>query len=168
MIRNKYYHYFVEGENEEKIVNILKTELQWIVPGKVQKFNVIEKLLTKNRLLTLNCGTIVILVFDTDTGKSDILRQNIALLKKHKSVKDIYCITQVDNLEDELVRSCTIKEIKELTDSDSNSDFKRDMLKDTKLKNKLLKCNFDFEKFWNSVPPKKYQGINNDAKKIKK
>jgi len=39
MIRNKYYHYFVEGESEEKIVNILKTELQWIVPGKVQKFN---------------------------------------------------------------------------------------------------------------------------------
>lgn len=49
----KYYHYFVEGEDEEKIVKTLKTDLQMIAPGKIQRFNVIQEKLTKYRLLTL-------------------------------------------------------------------------------------------------------------------
>lgn len=37
-----YYHYFVEGNTEKRMVEILKTELQCIVPGRVQVFNVIQ------------------------------------------------------------------------------------------------------------------------------
>ena len=40
MGRNTIYHYFVEGEDEEKLIQVLKTDLRCIIPGKVQKFNV--------------------------------------------------------------------------------------------------------------------------------
>ncbi len=47
MGKNKYYHYFVEGEDEEKILKVLKTDLRLIEPGKIQKFNVVDKRLTR-------------------------------------------------------------------------------------------------------------------------
>ena len=31
----KYYQYYVEGQDEEKIIQVLKTELRLIEPGKV-------------------------------------------------------------------------------------------------------------------------------------
>ena len=37
----KNYQYYVEGEDEEKIVKVLKTELRLIEPGKIEKFNVL-------------------------------------------------------------------------------------------------------------------------------
>lgn len=127
MRKNKYYQYFVEGDDEEKLIKVLKTDMQLIVPGKVQKFNVVEQKLTKLRLMSLKSGTTVVLVFDTDTGKSSVLKENIAFLEKESAVAEVLCITQVKNLEDELKRSCNIKQIKELTGSKSNSDFKRDL-----------------------------------------
>ena len=45
------------------------------------------------------------------------------------------------NLEDELIRSCDIRQIKELTGSKSNKDFKRDVIKDNSFHKKLLKHN---------------------------
>ena len=44
---NKYYHYYVEGEDDKKIVNTLKTDFQIIEPGKVDVFNVVQNVLTK-------------------------------------------------------------------------------------------------------------------------
>jgi hypothetical protein len=35
MGRNNIYYYFVEGEDEEKLIQVLKTDLRCIVPGKV-------------------------------------------------------------------------------------------------------------------------------------
>ena len=58
----------------------------------------------------------------------DILKKNIEFLLKQVIIKDVVCITQVMNLEDELVRSCSIKRISELTRSKSNTDFKKDVL----------------------------------------
>lgn len=162
----KYYHYFVEGENEEKIVQILKTELQLIVPGKVQVFNVIDQKLTKMRLMSLKACTTVILVFDTDTGNTSTLIENINFLKKQATVKEVICITQVKNLEDELLRSCDVKQIKELTGSKSNSNYKRDMLNDSNFAKKLQKHKFDMSKFRNTVD-ESYKDIGNDAYKIK-
>lgn len=167
MKKCQYYCYFVEGETEEKLIKVLKTDLQLIVPGKVQKFNVIEKKLTKQRLMTLKEGTIVVLVFDTDTQITDVLNENIKLLRGEKNIKSVLCITQVKNLEDEFIRSCDIKQIRELTGSKSNKDFKSDMLKDSNFSKKLKLHKFDFEKFWSSTD-ETYKDINNDAKKIKK
>lgn len=162
----KYYHYFVEGENEEKIIQVLKSDLRMIEPGKVQKFNVIEQKLTKLRLMSLKPGTTVILVFDTDTGNAETLQKNIEFLQDQSTIKDVLCIMQVKNLEDELLRSCNIKQIKELTGSKSNSDYKRDMLKDNHFDKKLIKSKFDISKFW-CTTDKAYQNIRNDASKIK-
>ena len=145
------YHYFVEGEDDAKVINILKTDLRLIIPGKVQVFNVMQEKITNPRLMSLKADTIVILVFDTDVGETDTLLENIKTLKKAQNVKDVFCITQVKNLEDELIRSCDIKQIKDLTGSKSNGDFKRDMLKDNTFDQKLQRHDFDFDIFWSSV-----------------
>lgn len=165
-MKREQYHYFVEGEDDRKVVNILKTDLQWIKPGKVQVFNVIEEELTSLITRTLKPGTIVVLVFDTDTGKKNTLLKNIRFLQKDSNVKQVLCIMQVKNLEDEFLRSCAISQIKELTGSKSNSDYKRDLLGQSNLADKLKKHQFQFEKFWNSSD-KVYESICNDSAQIK-
>ena len=141
--------------------------MQKIIPGKVEKFNVVENLLSKAHIMNLKKGTTVVLIFDTDTGKVDILYKNIDFLRKQKIVKEVICITQVMNLEDELVRSCQFRNIKELTRSRSDKDFKRDVLKISNLKQRLDICGFDFEKFWSEQPGNEYRQIANDAQKVK-
>ena len=116
--------------------------------------------------MSLKADTIVILVFDTDVGETDTLLENIKTLKKAQNVKDVFCITQVKNLEDELIRSCDIKQIKDLTGSKSNGDFKRDMLKDNTFDQKLQRHHFDFDIFWSSVD-KNFRNVENDAAKVK-
>lgn len=167
MGKSRYYHYFVEGPDEEKILNILKTELQLIRPGKVQVFNVVEQKFTKPRFMSIKDGTTVVLVFDTDTGKISTLLDNIIFLKRIKSITEILCVTQVRNLEDELKRSCNITQIKELTGSRTNDEFKHDLLKANNFSRKLLKAGFDFEKFWVSSDTNEYKEIKNSACKIK-
>ena len=165
-MKREQYHYFVEGEDDRKVVNTLKTDLQWIKPSKVQVFNVIEEELTSLITRTLKPGTIVVLVFDTDTGKKNTLLKNIRFLQKDSNVKQVLCIMQVKNLEDEFLRSCAISQIKELTGSKSNSDYKRDLLRQSNLADKLKKHQFQFEKFWNSSD-KVYESICNDSAQIK-
>ena len=92
MGNRKYYHYFVEGANEEKILNVLKTDLRLIQPGKVQIFNVVEQEFTKPRFMSIKNGTVVVLVFDTDTGKISTLLSNIKFLKKIHSIVEVICI----------------------------------------------------------------------------
>ena len=75
------YHYFVEGEDDAKVINILKTDLRLIIPGKVQIFNVMQEKITNPRLMSLKADTIVILVFDTDVGETTTLLDNIKILK---------------------------------------------------------------------------------------
>lgn len=41
----EYFQYYVEGEDEEKLINVLKSDMQCIVAGKVQVLNpVTEKI----------------------------------------------------------------------------------------------------------------------------
>lgn len=44
----------MEGETEEKIIQVLKTDLQLIIPGKVKRFNVVEKLFSPSHLAPSN------------------------------------------------------------------------------------------------------------------
>ena len=163
----KYYQYYVEGQDEEKIIQVLKTELWLIEPGKVEKFNVVSEKFTELRIMQLKMGTVVVLVFDTDAGNIDTLKENIKFLNKQKTIKKVLCITQVKNLEDELKRSCNIKEIKELTGSKSNSDFKHDMRKEKQFGNKMTKKGFDMKKFWIKTDNHIYKEIPNQAAEIK-
>lgn len=74
-MRNRNLLYLVEGDDEKKLVNTLKNSMGLIHPGKVQKLNVIECNITDLHLRTLAKGTIVVLIFDTDTD-------NVARLDK--------------------------------------------------------------------------------------
>lgn len=157
----------MEGDDDKKIVSTLKTDMQLIIPGKVEKFNVIEKQISKTQVMNLKKDTTVILVFDTDTGKTGILEKNIDFLNRQKVIKDVIYITQVLNLEDELVRSCTIRQIRELTKSRSNKDFKKDVLRISNLKYRLKECRFDLKKFWSVSPENEFKDFINRAEKIK-
>lgn len=161
------YHYYVEGEDDKKIINTLKTDMQQIIPGKVEVFNVIDKFFSKMQIMNLKRGTTVVLVFDTDTGKVENLKKNIAFLSKQSVIKEIICITQIMNLEDELVRSCNIKSIKQLTKSKSDKDFKRDVLRITNLSKRLAECNFDFSSFWAKSPSGSYENFGNGAERVR-
>lgn len=163
-----YYHYFVEGPDDKKVLDTLKTDLRMILPGKVEKFNVVQNKLTKNRLMTLKYPTTVILVFDVDAGNIDILRENIDLLRRQKNqIREVICIMQVMNLEDELVRSCNIRTIQELTKSKSKKDYKHDLIHITNLSSRLKECQFDLSKFWVMQPSNQYKDIINEAERIK-
>lgn len=163
-----YCQYYVEGEDEQKLLSVLKTEMGLIVPGKIEKLNVVQEVITRIRLMQLKKGTTVVLIFDSDVGNPNILKQNIQVLEKHSSVKQVICIPQVKNLEDELIRSCNIKQIKELLGSKSNKEYKHDLLTEKNLKMKLIKSNFDMKQFWNQKPTNEFKWVENGAERIKR
>ncbi len=168
MRKNEYFQYFVEGEDERKLINVLKSDLEFILPRRVQIFNVTQQRLTKLRLMNLKRGTKVVLVFDTDEGNELILRYNIEFLKGADVVSEVICVTQVRNLEDDLKRSCKMNQIKDLLGSKSNKDFKHDLIKEKNLAGKLKKFQFNFSKFWDTIDKDRYREIKNEAYKIKK
>ncbi|WP_320128178.1 hypothetical protein [uncultured Sphaerochaeta sp.] len=150
------YQYYVEGETEEKIIQVLKTDLQIIIPGKVKKFNVVEELFSPSHLTPLKRGTVAILVFDTDTDDSSIVQRNIKFLNGKSAIKSVFCIPQVKNLEEELIRCCNIRKIKELLSSKADRDFKKDVCNCNGLMSSLLKHEFDINKFWSGVRTKSW------------
>lgn len=158
-----YIQYYVEGEDEEKLVSVLKTDLQMIIPGKISKFNAVQNKLTKARLMNLRSDTTVVLVFDTDTDSAAILNENIKLLNAAPMVRSVICVTQVRNLEDELIRSTDIRYIRELTGSKSDSDYKRDLIKMSNLATVLVKHGFEIKQFWVKEPIGAFSKISNDA-----
>ena len=153
---------------EKKLVNALKHDLQLIQPGKVRCFNVINKIVKKADLMAIKKGTVLVLVFDTDTDNIDILKSNIHYIKSQKNIKDVLCLIQVYNLEDELVRSCNIKTIKEFTNSKTQKDFKAEFMKLTNLPQKLVGNNFDIDRMWSESPKNRFEVIKNDSATIKK
>lgn len=166
-VKSRYVQYYVEGEDEEKLVNVLKSKLGVIKPGKVQKLNVVGREITDARLRTLSRGTMVVLIFDTDAGNLEILNKNIERLKACSSVSEIVTIPQVFNLEEELIRSCDIKNIRELLNSKSREEFKSDFIRVSNLDSKLLEHKFDIKLFWNKSPTSPYQNIENQSTKVK-
>ena len=166
-MKNKYVQYFVEGEDEEKLINTLKTELAVIRSGKVQILNVIECKITNAHLMSLHPNTMVVLVFDTDTHQLDTLLQNIEKLSNCQAVSEIVTIPQCHNLEEELVRCCNIKKITELLNSESKQKFKPDIIRVTNLASKLREHQFDINIFWSGIPAQPYHNIPNQSKKIK-
>lgn len=168
MKSSKRYQYFVEGQCEQKLVTALKDQKNLIISGKISVFNIIQEVLTPMRLRTLADNTTVILIFDTDKKEAAILEKNINILKGIKKISDIWCVMQVENLEDELVRSTNIREIKELLHCKSNKEFKRDFLAEKNVFGKLQDHGFNLKKLWNSVPDKPFTKYENGGIKIKK
>lgn len=163
MGKNKIVQYYVEGDDEVKFLSVLKTDLQLILPGNVQKMNVVTERITKMRLMTLKPKTTVVLIFDTDRGPWDILHANITMLENCPQVSEIVIVPQNKNLEDELVQCCDISKATELLDSQGVRNFKRDFIRASNLTAKLKEHHFDIKKLWNG----KFANIRNDSEKIK-
>ena len=166
-MKTKYIQYYVEGPDDKKVIDTLKTKMGLVKPGKVDVLNVVTEKITDLRLRTLSPGTMVVLVFDVDAGSRDILNTNIQKLKNCQAVTEVVTIPQVPKLEIELVRSCNIRQIKELLNSRSSDDFKRDVMRVTNLDAKLREHQFDIDQFWSATPIPPYQDIPNQAAKVK-
>ena len=166
-MKTKYIQYYVEGPDDKKVIDTLKTKMGLVKPGKVDVLNVVTEKITDLRLRTLSPGTMVVLVFDVDAGSRDILNTNIQKLKNCQAVTEVVTIPQVPKLEIELVRSCNIRQIKELLNSRSSDDFKRDVMRVTNLDAKLREHQFDIDQFWSATPSPPYQDIPNQAAKVK-
>lgn len=164
---NQYVQYYVEGDDEKKLLRVLKDELGAILPGKIQKLNVIQNKIKDTHLRVLHPGTMVVLVFDTDTGSIDMLNQNLESLHACSAVSEVVTIPQVKNLEDELVHSCDIKKVEDLLGSRSRQDFKSDLIRASNLAGKLREHKFDIGRFWCKAPGEPYQNIENQAEKVK-
>ena len=163
-MKNEKYFYFVEGQCEQKLINELKSS-EMLPPGRTVVFNVLTKKISKSRIMDISKRSVVIMVFDTDACQEiTTLSNNVSLLKTQvEEVKVLYLI-QVENLEDELIRSTDIKKIEELTNSRSEKDFKSDFLKQRSCLPLLEKHHFDLRKIWITEPPRSFacfkQGIN--------
>lgn len=164
----RYFQYFVEGEDEKKLIDTLKSDMELVKPGKVQVFNCVRDRLTQFRLLNLKDGTATVLVFDTDAGSLEILEENVRLLREQSNISDVICVMQVKNLEEELVRACRLKQIKELLGVESNSEYKRAFIKEKNLGKKLIEKGFDMTLFWCRQDNGIYKSIPNEAQKVKK
>jgi hypothetical protein len=163
MGKNKIVQYYVEGDDEVKFLSVLKTDLRQIIPGKIQKFNVMTEQLSDMRLMTMNLQTVVVLIFDTDRPNRDILHANIKKLKTCPRVREIIIVPQNKNLEDELVRCCDISNAPELLDSKGTHNFKRDFIHTSNLPTKLKEHKFDIKKLWTG----QFDDIQNDSDQIK-
>lgn len=168
MAKNEIYQFYVEGEDEKKVIETLKKDMNSIVSGKVEVLNVIQKEIKTPRIRTLKTGTNVVLVYDTDIEKTDILDKNIRQLKASKHIKRIICIPQVYNLEDELVSATNVRQAMDILGSKTLTDYKRDLIKCTNLDKKLQERDFDIAKMWNKTPPDSFARYGNDSDLIKK
>ncbi len=161
--------YFVEGKCEERLLNALKEKPQRIQQGRVKVFNVIQELLPKSQLITVQAGTTVVLVFDTDIANTECLKENIKRLSTLCTKIKVIYLPQVLNLEDEIIRCSDIKNVIELTHSRSNKDFKRDFCAMTNVRAALDRANLDVAKLWTEKVPDRYSFVlcNSNEVKIK-
>ena len=166
MATDSNYQYYVEGEDEKKFLEVLRTDLQVIQPGKIQVFNVASKFITKTRLLALKQGTTVVLVFDTDEVNEAILQQNIALIASMPNVSEVLTVLQVRNLEDELVRSCNIKKVEELVNARNKGEFKSRFINISNLAVVLKKNGFDPKKLWRKEADNLKKRVPNCGNKV--
>lgn len=161
------YRYYVEGESEKKLLETLK-KMNLIKAGRVEIFDIVQQSITNRKLMTISPKTIIVLVFDTDTDSTTILEKNMSILKKNKNrIKDIICIPQVSCLEDEIKKSCSLTNVKDLLGSKSNKDFKRDLIHCQALDQCLIKHNFKIELLWTSKSVGPFTPFINTACKIK-
>jgi hypothetical protein len=159
--------YFVEGRCEEKLLNALKEQPQKIQSGRVKVFNVIQNPLSNSQLITIQPGTTVALVFDTDIPLTDCLKDNIQRLGKYCSKVKIVYLPQVLNFEGELVRCSDLKSASDLTHSKSNKDFKRDFCAMTNARAALERVNLSVERLWSEESPADFIFIERNSGIIK-
>ncbi len=159
--------YFVEGKCEAALLAALKEPPQKVVPGRVKVFNVVANLIPRSQLVTIQPGTTVVFVFDTDVPVTESLKRNIELIQTYCSKVRIVFLPQVMNLEDELVRCTDINSITDLTRSRSTKDFKRDFCAMTNCRDVLNRHQLDVLRLWTQNPPEVFGFVPSNCALIK-
>lgn len=167
MRTTEHYIYLCEGQIEKKILEIFIKEFRILVPGKLEVFNVIQDRLKTSYLTAYSKYTHFVLVFDTDTDNSTILKENLRFLQNHLSKDKIIVVPQVRNIEDELVYCCDVKHIWDLTKYHTLKDFKDNVITDNTFGKKLIKHKFNGKLLWSRTPRDKFSFCRNDSNKIK-
>ena len=148
-----YFHYYVEGECEEKLINEYKVPpYSSFKPGKVEVFNFIQKRISNQRLLSLNKNTVIILVYDIDVEKTEVLEENIKKLNEFDF--KVYHIQSIRNFEDEIVYSTDLKKINDMFSTESVDEFKNYFIHQDRLVSRLKKEKIKVDKIWSRVNKK--------------
>jgi len=143
--------YFVEGECEKALINELKQSPgNTLLAGKVEVFNFINKILSDQRILALRKNTIIVLVYDIDVEKTDILEANISKLRNF-GFNNVKHIQSIKNFEEELVYSSSLKNINAMYNTEGLEEFKNKFLHQSNLYSKLRTIDFDINKMWSRV-----------------
>lgn len=87
------------------MIAALKETPARLIPGKVKVFNVVQNLIPKLQMLSIQAGTTVILVFDTDVSQTSNLKKNLELLTRYCGKLKIIFLLQVLNLENDIQRN---------------------------------------------------------------
>lgn len=158
--------YYAEGECEKKLLCCLKDH-NLITQGRVQVFNVIQNKLSKAKLMSIKPESTIILVFDADVNTDlSIYRENCKEIKNTVVKPTIYNLVQIKNLEEELKRATNVSQIKELTGSKSNSDFKSDFVNLSDCYSTLLNHDFDITQLWQQKPSGVFSDIKQSTIKV--
>lgn len=159
--------YFVEGACEKKLISALKESPAVIAPGKIKVFNVIQNELPRSILISIQPGSRVALVFDTDVSQTDQLRKNIQRLRQLCTGIKIICLAQVLNIEDELVRCTDVSSPRELTKSKKDKDFKRDFCAVKECRALLNRHHLDADRLWTTEPPSEFLFVPRNTSQIR-
>lgn len=147
---NNIYHYYVEGECEEKLLNTYKiSPYFYFQSGKVEVYNFINKRITNQRLMALKEKTIIILVYDIDVKKTEVLEENVKRLIECGF--EVYHVQSIRNFEDEIVYSTSLKNINEMYGTNNSTAFKKKFLSQNDLDKRLKKEKFDICLIWSRV-----------------
>lgn len=97
------------------------------------------------------------------------LKKNLELLNRYCGKLHIVFLPQVLNLEDELTRCTNVKNVSELTRSNSIRNFKTDFcrIKSKDCRAMLERHGLDTAKLWTSKVPEPFSFIENNSHQIK-
>ena len=161
--------YYVEGPCEQQLIAALKETPARLIPGKVKVFNVVQNLIPKSQMLSIQAGTTVVLVFDTDVSQTSNLKKNLELLTRYCGKLKIIFLPQVLNLENELVRCTDVRTVMELTKSGSVKNFKTDFckIKTKDCRSVLERHKLDYPRLWMTKVPEAFNFVDNNSFQIK-
>lgn len=161
--------YYVEGPCEQQLISALKEAPEKLIPGKIKVFNVVQNLIPKSQMLSIQAGTTVVLVFDTDVSQTLNLKKNLELLERYCGKLKIVFLPQVLNLEEELVRCTNVKIVTELTKSGSVKNFKTDFckMKVKDCRSMLERHQLSIARLWMTKAPDAFDFTENNGDSIK-
>lgn len=161
--------YYVEGACEQQLLAALKQVPSKLIPGKIKVLNVVQNLIPKSQMLSIQAGTVIVLVFDTDIAHTIVLKKNLELLKRYcRRIKVIF-LPQVPNLEAELVRCTDVRRVEELTKSDGIKNFKVDFCRMNPSECRLMleRHQLDCDRLWMTKTPDAFSFVKNNGAQIK-